>query len=213
MVVFEQRPAAGVAQSIGASTTTSMSLYASLPGLEDLPTALGGPLISMKSHLETTSISLPTQTGYTESVTGFINLCQRWNLDWATDEELNAIVVYVLDYMYFDNQPSHLATRLVAGLRWFAPRFRRGGAGHLPRAIVALNAFARRRPGQQRLPLPWVVVCAVIGMLMHAKEIWMALQVTISFGGICVQARATDCGLATLSLQVTWQEISIKCGA
>ena len=175
------RPAVGVAQATGIlAAAVAHSMTTDHQGSGTLPMP-GGPLMFMKSHLEVTSVSSMTQSTYTEATTQFTVLCRQWGLDWSSDEELDAIIVYVLDHMFFNNQPAHQATTLVAALRWFAPRYRRGGEGHLPRAIVALNAFAHRRPGNQRLPIPWVIACAIIGSLLHKGERWMALQVVVSF--------------------------------
>ena len=166
---------------IHAATTAGMS--SALLDIGGPHQMIGGPPLEMKSHLETTSVSAMTQTTYTQSVHRFVQLCQLWNLDWTTDEQLDAIVVYVFDHMFFNDQPAALATTLLAALKWFSPRFRRGGEGHLPRATVALSAYARRRPGNQRLPIPWVVACAMIGSFLHHGQRWMALQLAISFWG------------------------------
>ena len=158
------------------STSTSTSTSDGLQGF-------GGPLVFLRSHLEGTSVARQTLTQYTVSIHEFVRICTVMALDWRTDEELDSVIVYVLDKLFFDGRAADDGNRLVAGIRWYLPRYRRGGAGHLPRTLVALAAFSKKRPGQQRLPLPWVVVCAVIGALILRGLKMMALQVAIAFWG------------------------------
>ena len=62
---------AGVVMSSGIHAATTSGLGSALPDTG----GFGGPLMEMKSHLETTSVSATTQTTYTESVHRFIQLC------------------------------------------------------------------------------------------------------------------------------------------
>ena len=137
----------------------------------------------MRSHLEGISIGSASMSTYTTFVQEFIVMCSVMFLDWQTDEELDAVIVYILDRMFFNDRPAHDASTMVAALRWYLPRFRRCGAGHLPRTVIALSSYAKRRPGNQRLPLPWVVVCAMIGVLILRGFRSMALHIAIAFWG------------------------------
>ena len=143
----------------------------------------GGPLVWMRSHLESTSIAPSSLATYTLLVTQFVQGCAMASLDWRTDDELDAVMVYILDRWYFEGRPAHDATSMVAAVKWYLPRFRRGGAGHLPRSAIALATYARRRPGNQRLPLPWVIVCGMIGVMILRGHRTMALQIAIAFWG------------------------------
>ena len=158
------------------SSSTSASTTDALPGF-------GGPLVYLRSHLEVISIAKPTMNQYQVAVTEFVTMCQLMSLNWRTDEELDSVIVYILDKLFFDCRAADDGNRLVAAIRWFLPRYRRGGAGHLPRTLVALAAYTKRRPGQQRLPLPWVVVCAMIGVLILRGRKMMALQIAMAFWG------------------------------
>ena len=86
----------------------------------------------LRSHLERISVSKDTMRTYLVFVTEFVDRCRLLRVDWETDAEMDTVLVYVLDQMFFDGRPGHDATTLVAALRWYMPRFRRRGEGHPP---------------------------------------------------------------------------------
>ena len=63
-----QRPAVGVVPSSGIHAATTAGMSSALLDIGGPHQMIGGPLMQMKSHLETTSVSAMTQTTYTQSV-------------------------------------------------------------------------------------------------------------------------------------------------
>ena len=52
---------------------------------------------------------------------------------------------------------------------------------HLQRTSRAMRGWRKSTPTFQRLPLPWVVVSAIIGWLLHHREREVAVAVILAF--------------------------------
>ena len=80
---------------------------------------------------------------------------------------------------------------MLAALKWHRPCFGRLGASALPRASRAIRPYGVKRPPQQSLPLPWVVVCAIIGVLLSRDHAPIAIHIIMAFRA-CLRPGASD---------------------
>ena len=96
-----------------------------------------------------------------------VNRLLRWlsqnSLIVGSDEEMDMALVDYMDMEYASGAASAAATKLLASLGHFLPRYSRHGMGSLPRAARASKGFQRLVPAMARPPLPWLGVCAMIG--------------------------------------------------
>ena len=74
-----------------------------------------------------------------------------------------------------------MGSKCLAAVKFFLPTFSRLGSDHLPRAHRAVNSWTKLRPGQQRLPVPLVVLHAILGFLLHRGDTVIALMLLFQF--------------------------------
>ena len=67
--------------------------------------------------------------------------------------------------MFFKGELADHGNKLLAALKHFESRVSRLGAFGLPRASRALSSWMKAAPSSQRLPFPWIALCAVIRRL------------------------------------------------
>ena len=164
-----------------ASAAATSALARPISALSAAAPGLGAGLLDTQSHLESRKVSLPTESDYRRRLTAFIAMCVERRWDWLTDEDLDAVLVAVLDELFFKGKPSCDGEKLIAAVKHFMPRFRRLGAGALPRAASASQAFGKLRPGQQRLPMPWVILMALCGVFLWRGQLGICLEMILSF--------------------------------
>ena len=114
-------------------------------------------------------------------MTQFMQWCQRSRLDWTTDTEIDGLMVMYFDKLFWLGTPSADGSKALAALKFFLPSLSRLGAGNLPRAHRALTCCTKLRPGQQRVPLPLIVMTAILGFLCRQGEIVVALMLLLQF--------------------------------
>ncbi len=133
------------------------------------------------TYLEQRSVTLATLKDYTKRAQEFIAFASHLGLNWVQDEQFDQIFCLFLDKLYFNGRPAADAEKALASVKFFVPRFRRLGAGHLPRSQHLITTLGNLRPGRQRVPLPWTAVCAVIGIFLSKNLVSMAVSIIVSF--------------------------------
>ena len=87
-------------------------------------------------------------------------------MTWSDDLDLDRVMVIYFDELYFKGHSVEMGSSTLAALRYFVHAIKRGGPGRMPRSAVVLRTWRRRDPPQQRLPLPWIALCAMMGWLL-----------------------------------------------
>ena len=82
---------------------------------------------------------------------------------------------------YAAGESSPEASKLLAAIGHYWPRFSRHGAGSLPRAARAAKGFQRMAPSRSRPPLPWLALMCMMGSAMHAGQFPFALFLLMNF--------------------------------
>eukprot|EP00973_Karenia_brevis_P003990 549889-Karenia_brevis.AAC.1 len=81
-----------------------------------------------QSFLETRSIGEATRRDYQRRLVDFVEWCRRHHFDWASDEQLDSILVAWMDEMFFKGLAVDVASRLLAALKHFLAYYSRAGA-------------------------------------------------------------------------------------
>ena len=167
------------------------------------------PLVGL-SYLESRSILPSTYKQYLSLVTQFMDWCHRNQLDWLSDTDLDLIVVTYFDKLFWVGTPSADGSKALAALKFFLPNVSRLGAGSLPRSHRALSSWTRLRPGRQRLPLPWIVMTAILGLLCHQGELVVAFALLLQFRtylrpGVCDNLRVKQLIAPTSAAGLSYQ--------
>jgi hypothetical protein len=115
----------------------------------------------------------------------FVDWCTKQGADWQTDLLLDHWLVVWFDELFFRGHPVADGTKALAAIKYYVPRVSRTGPGSLPRALRAVASWTKAAPPRQRLPLPAVVLAAMVGAVMssgwiHAQETalrwWLAFR-------------------------------------
>ena len=162
-------PIAG--QSAHVSSTIQADCTQSNCDSATLPTGL--------TFLETNSILPGTLRSYRILLQRFMTWCTVNCSDWADAVALDSLLVLYFDQLYWHGAPSADGGKILAALKYFLPQYSRLGPLHLPRAHRALTSWVKLRPGHQRLPLPWLVLCSILGWLCHHKQFIVALNLLV----------------------------------
>lgn len=94
---------------------------------------------------------------------------------------LDHLVTMFLDEMFFRGRSSRDGSRLLAALKNYIPAISRFGTEALPRSRRALQSWTKAAPGMQRLPLPPVLFCAMLGHMMFHNRGWTAVKLFVHF--------------------------------
>ena len=168
------RLAVQVAPILSAMPPKMLMTTATSPGL-------GAGMMSSLSYLEQHKVTDATLADYTRRVREFVDLCLLRGYNWVRDEELDSVLVAIFDELFWKNRPSSDAEKLLAAVKFVLPRFRRLGAGALPRASAVLVSYSKHKPPNQRLPLPWIVLMAICGVFLVRQHLLSALKMVLSF--------------------------------
>jgi hypothetical protein len=133
------------------------------------------------SYLEHLLITENTMKVYRRRAEEFIHWCSIRHLDWSAAEELDETLLIAFDEMYFKGLSSEDGSCLLAAIKYFEPQYSRLGDARLPRAHRALKAWSKAAPTQQRLPFPEVALGAVLGVLLHGRQLPLALNLLTQF--------------------------------
>ncbi|CAK0896604.1 unnamed protein product [Prorocentrum cordatum] len=71
--------------------------------------------------------------------------------------------------------------KLLSAVLWARPALGRPLRVVLPRSSRALLGWKRKRPGHSRPPLPWLVLCGVLEILLLKREVAMACALCLMF--------------------------------
>ena len=133
------------------------------------------------SMLEKTSVKFTTIVDYVSRIVGFIEFCQAFNHDWESPEQMDSILVLYLDYLFMLHYCGEDGNKLVAALKFVFPCLSRLGAFGLPRSSRSVKSWMSKIPSHQRLPFPWLALCAVMGYLIHHDHVPAAIMLLIQF--------------------------------
>ncbi|CAK0904966.1 unnamed protein product [Prorocentrum cordatum] len=141
-------PQARVAERIGRRAT-----------LRRATAALAAPARSPGSDLALSFLESRRVTDKSRDTLGreegaFRAWCLEQRKDVSSRAALDETLVEYLDCLYFDGYNHERGDKLLSGLAFKGPKFRRGGELDLARARAALQGFRRLAPGQARMPLP-----------------------------------------------------------
>ena len=142
------------------------------------------------SYLESIAIGKPAMETYRASLSEFIAWCRRLNLDWSSLAGLDHLLVTFMDELFFRGKASSEGSKLLAAVKHFIPTVSRFGTESLPRSARATKSWIKAAPGMQRLPLPLVLLCAMMGHMLFFRRFWTAVKVFVQFRtymrpGIC----------------------------
>ena len=133
------------------------------------------------SFLEQTAVKPGTSRDYRLRTEAFCKWCLDRGLTWRSVEELDAVLTMVFDEMFFKGETADHGSKLLAALKHFESRVSRLGAFGLPRASRSLSSWMKAAPSSQRLPFPWIALCAVIGLLVERGRLASALHLLVAF--------------------------------
>jgi hypothetical protein len=133
------------------------------------------------SYLEAISVNPGTLRDYRARLADFITWATSRGYDGSMPPELDALLVVLFDELYFKGFSSEFEARLIAAMKFFDTSFSRLGQHGLPRACRALTSWRKQAPPVQRLPFPFVALCAVIGWLLARREVEIALNLFLQF--------------------------------
>ena len=137
--------------------------------------------LSHLSFLESSSVTTKTRDDYVRHVREMVEWCRLNRFDWETEEELDLLVVTYFDEFFWHGVSGSEGSRILAALKFVMPHVSRGGLWHLPRTHRALTSWLKHSPPKQRLPLPWIGLCAILGYLCHHQQFVVALILLVQF--------------------------------
>jgi len=111
----------------------------------------------------------------------FFQWCLVQHLDWSDGTELDAVLVTYLNELYYDGEAPSDGTLMVAALKFFVPEVSRLGMAGLPRSHRATRGWERLAPSLQRLPIPRVVLGAILGFLLFRRHVWTAVKLYFQY--------------------------------
>ncbi|CAK0846614.1 unnamed protein product [Prorocentrum cordatum] len=99
---------------------------------------------------------------------------------WSALEWDDALLQYLNDEFAQGVRPDRVA-KLLSAVLWARPALGRHLRVALPRSSRALLGWKRKRPGHSRPPLPWLVLCGVLEILLLKREVAMACALCLMF--------------------------------
>ncbi len=125
------------------------------------------------TYLEVTSVTAGTLKDYRQRLTELYSWAFNHGHQWTSPEELDSVLVQLFDVWFWEGLPVDRGTKLIAALKFFRvldPTL--AELMTLPRSSRALKAWTRAAPPNQRLPLPYVALVAIVGFALWRGE-WM----------------------------------------
>ena len=173
----------GRATSTGARPSTTRDLEASKRSLrfESLNLAPG------LSLLETIGVKGVTRVDYLRRFERFTT----WSLEnprdprllttLTPDQILDQRLCAFFDVLFKEGAPVNDGSKLVAAIGYYLPGYHRATVSRLPRATRALKSWTKHGPDDQRLPLPFGLLCVVMAELLRRNLVAHALCLLIQF--------------------------------
>ena len=126
--------------------------------------------------LEELSVTALTRADYQTRMSSFIVFCQANQLNWVDVTNLGVCVCEFFDQMFLNGYGGEERSKYLAALAPFFPEVSRMGPFSLPRATRAIRGWTEPAPRRQRLPLPRVLLYAVIGAPLAAQRVLWPLH-------------------------------------
>ena len=101
--------------------------------------------------------------------------CNRFNLNWHTAGELDALLADYLVHMFKECESRAEANYVVAAVKYFT------SVTLMPLSARALKGWTRLAPSSQRLPVPLVVAAAICWKMVQATDPMMAVATLLTF--------------------------------
>ena len=140
-----------------------------------------GRLLQFLTHLEISSVCQSTLIDYVTRLLHFCSWCQINQANWANHIQLDMNLVSFFEELFWKEASVSEGSKLMASLKFLYPQLTKTGNLGLPRTTRALLAWQKQRPSAQRVPLPWLCMCAILGFLIHTGRIETALCLLIQF--------------------------------
>ena len=156
------------------------------------------PSLPGLSLLETILVRPATRRQYVQRLEDFVRWAMLAQKSWSSFTEMDEVVMMYFDAQYLDGAPSDDGGKLAAALQMAYPGLHRRLNEQLPRAMRALRSWAKNGPGDQRLPLPFSLLCGVIGVLLHRRMIAECLCLLIQHDAYLRPSEA--CSLTVMQL-------------
>jgi len=103
------------------------------------------------------------------------SFCAAMGLDWEDADGLDEAGCLFLNDLFFEGEGLRTANCLIAALKHMFPVVGRLGPLSLPRCSKAILGWKTLVPPLMRLPMPFLLLAALIGMLLSSGEVTMAL--------------------------------------
>ena len=123
----------------------------------------------------------PCLTSYRLGVEKLLNWASSRHLDRCSAAELDGVVVTFFDEEFFKGAPVGEASRLLSALKHFLPEVSKMGNAALPRAHRSLLSWTKKALGQMRLPIPELILMAIIGHCLWSRRFWSAVAFFMQF--------------------------------
>ena len=135
----------------------------------------------MMTHLEIASVAQSTLLDYMTRIFFFVQWAHTNLADWTSISELDMTLVLFFEELFWKQVSAAEGSKFVACLKFIYPQLAQLGSLSLPRSIRALRSWEKLRPNVQRVPLPWICLCAILGELLHRGRLPSALCLLIQF--------------------------------
>ena len=140
-----------------------------------------GQLNHLFTHLELTSIAASTLLDYLTRLLFLKHWATLNRLDWENATDLDMTLVLFFEELFWKQLAPSEGSKTLASLKFFYPQLSKLGGIQLPRSIRVLMSWEKSRPQAQRIPLPWLCLCAILGELIHRQRLVTALCLLIQF--------------------------------
>lgn len=127
------------------------------------------------------SIRASTASDYARRLREFVQFCGDQSLDFLDETELDSTVCLFFEVKFREGAPAADGSKFLAALSFARPSLRRRVALALPRASRSLRGWTKHAPPDQRLPLPLVLLCVVLGWLLRRRMTAEALCLLLQF--------------------------------
>ena len=118
------------------------------------------------SLLETISVRPATRHVYLSALAELRSWAALQGVPLASAAQLDVALVSRFDELFAKGHAPEEGSRLIAALKFALPDLRCAGPAALPRGTRALQAWRRRAPSHQRLPLPKICLAAMLAVLV-----------------------------------------------
>ncbi|CAK0815637.1 unnamed protein product [Prorocentrum cordatum] len=139
------------------------------------------PALPTLSVLERAAVKPSTEKHYHTLLSDFCLFCMTQNIAWVSHEGLGAALTAFQNTLYLDGRPGTDGSKLLAAVAHHYPSIGKQVRALLPRATRRAQAWVRRAPGHQRLPLPRAAALAAAGMLLAIGQLRMGVWVCLTF--------------------------------